>query len=208
MNDNAQQLVASLRQKGIKDTRVLDAISKVPRQRFVGLKDQALAYGDHPLSIGFEQTISQPYIVALMSELARVKPGDSILEIGTGSGYQAAVLAELGATVWSLEIIPELGIMAARLLNELGYHNVNVKVGDGYDGWMDKAPFDAIVVTAAPLALPQAFVSQLRDGGRIVIPIGDQEQELKVYTKESGRLQEQHIVPVRFVPMTGKTQPR
>ncbi len=189
--------------RGIVDARVLAAMAKVPRHRFVpaALRDEA--YNDHPLPIGEGQTISQPYIVALMTEALELAASARVLEIGTGSGYQAAVLAEICQEVYSIEILPPLGERAARLLAELGYANVRVRVGDGYQGWAEAAPFDAIIVTCAPTHVPEPLARQLAEGGRMVIPVGENwTQELVLLTKEKGRLVQKQIVPVRFVPMT------
>lgn len=192
--------------RGIRDDRVLAALRKVPRHRFVPADRRALAYEDHPLPIGHGQTISQPYIVAIMSELADLQPGESVLEIGTGSGYQAAVLAEMGARVFSIEIIAPLAERAGRLLAELGYDRVDVKSGDGYHGWSEKGPFDAILLTAAPPEIPEPLKQQLAPGGRLVAPIGDHFQELVVLTRTPEGLREKSVLPVRFVPMTGEAQ--
>jgi protein-L-isoaspartate(D-aspartate) O-methyltransferase len=197
-----------LRDRGIGDTRVLDAMSRVPRHEFVpaALRDEA--YGDYPLPIGHEQTISQPYIVAFMTEALKPRPGDRVLEIGTGSGYQAAVLAGLVAEVYSIEIVEPLGLRAGNDLARLGYGNVHVRIGDGYAGWPEHAPFDAIIVTCAPEAVPQTLVDQLREGGRMIIPVGepDRGQELYLLEKRGGKVLRRAILPVRFVPMTGAAQ--
>jgi protein-L-isoaspartate(D-aspartate) O-methyltransferase len=174
---------------------------KIPRHEFVPLAQRALAYRDGPLPIGHDQTISQPYIVAVMSELARLKPGDRVLEIGTGSGYQAAVLAELGAEVYSIELIPELASEAAETLQRLGYAKVHARQGDGYAGWPSAAPFEAILVTAAPPSVPPRLLEQLAPGGRLVIPVGDYFQELQVHTRGDEGIEVESIFPVRFVPM-------
>jgi protein-L-isoaspartate(D-aspartate) O-methyltransferase len=193
-----------LQARDIKDERVLQAMRSVQRHLFVPQYLRDLAYADRPLPIGHDQTISQPYIVALMTQLARVDPGDRVLEIGTGSGYQAAVLAELGRRVYSLEIIEPLAREARQRLQRLGYENVAVRSGDGFKGWKEHAPYDAILVTCAPPEIPPPLLEQLGEGGRLVIPVGELWQELKVVTKKSGRLQTKDIVPVRFVPMTGE----
>jgi protein-L-isoaspartate(D-aspartate) O-methyltransferase len=189
--------------RDIRDPGVLDAMRKVPRHEFVPKNIQAQAYGDFPLSIGHEQTISQPYIVAYMTEALRIKKGDKVLEIGTGSGYQAAVLAEMGARVYSIEIIEPLAILAKKTLSKLGY-KVHVKVGDGYDGWPEEAPFDGIIVTAAPPEIPRPLIRQLKEGARLVVPVGQYIQNLKVLKKSKGKLIKEATLPVRFVPMTGK----
>ena len=184
---------------------VMAAMGKVPRHRFVPSQQEASAYDNRPLPIGDGQTISQPYIVALMTDLLDPRRSDRVLEVGTGSGYQAAVLAELVAKVYTIEIVEPLGRRAARLLGELGYSNVEVRVGDGYGGWAAAAPFDAIIVTAAPAAVPQPLIDQLKPGGRLVIPVGAsfESQELIVVRKEAdGRTTTRKTLPVRFVPLT------
>ena len=193
--------------RGVRDPRVLDAMRKVPRHRFMPESERAHAYDDRPLPIGHRQTISQPYIVALMSELAGVKPGDTVLEVGTGSGYQAAVLAEMGVKVFSIEIIKPLAKRAKATLDELGYSKrVEVRHGDGYAGWPEHAPFDAVVVTAAPPAIPQPLKEQLEVGGHLVIPVGKYYQSLLQVTRTKDGFREKSVIPVRFVPMTGKAQ--
>jgi protein-L-isoaspartate(D-aspartate) O-methyltransferase len=180
------------------------AMGKVERHRLVPPAEASRAYRNHPLPIGSGQTISQPYIVALSTDLLNPKPTDSILEVGTGSGYQAAVLAEIVAKVYSIEIIESLGKAAAKRLQELGYKNVEVRIGDGYAGWPEKAPFDGIVVTAAAPRVPQALIDQLKPGGRMVIPVGGEggSQYLKLLTKRSdGGVDEKRVLPVRFVPL-------
>lgn len=190
--------------RGISDSRVLESMSRVPRHLFVppGLMD--VAYMDSPLPIGEDQTISQPYIVALMTESLGLGDSARVLEIGTGSGYQAAVLSWLADSVWTIEIIPSLAENAAALLDTLGYTNVTVRSGDGYYGWPEKAPFDAIIVTAAAPGLPPKLAEQLVFGGRLVIPVGDGRQKLMTYVKTSSGLELLSSLPVRFVPMTGK----
>ena len=185
--------------------RVMQAMAKVPRHRFVPATYGALAYANRPLPIGHGQTISQPYIVALMTELLDTKAGDAVLEIGTGSGYQAAVLAELVDRVYSIEIIEPVGRSAASLLQQLGYRNVETRIGDGYHGWPERAPFDAIIVTAAAPQVPPALVAQLKRGGRMVIPVGadGDVQFLQVMVKRAdGSVATQRSLPVRFVPLT------
>ncbi len=180
------------------------ALARVERHRFVPESQRAAAYRNHPLPIGAGQTISQPYIVALSTDLVQPRPGHTVLEIGTGSGYQAAVLAETVAQVYSIELIPSLGKEAAQRLRTLGYANVEVRIGDGYAGWPEKAPFDGIVVTAAAPRVPQALVQQLKPGGRLVIPVGSSHgaQELLVLTKRAdGGVDERRVLPVRFVPL-------
>ena len=196
--------------RGVRDERVLAAMRKVPRHEFVDPSERDHAYEDHPLPIAGSQTISQPYIVALMTELLALPERARVLEIGTGSGYQSAVLGELAGEVYSIEIVPTLARSAGEKLKQLGYANVLVREGDGYRGWPEHAPFDGIIVTAAPERIPQPLVEQLATGGRMVIPVGGFFQELKVFTKQAdGRVVEKDIIPVRFVPMTGEieTQP-
>lgn len=189
--------------RGVHDPAVLAAIRSVPRHLFVPEAGRAQAYDDAPQLIGDGQTISQPYIVALMSELLEIKPGDRVLEIGTGSGYQAAVLAAMGVEVYSMEIRPDLCRRARKTLKDLGYVNVHVRCGDGYGGWPEVAPFAGIVVTAAPERIPEPLIGQLADGGRMVIPVGSFYQELKVITRQGEEMVERSVIPVRFVPMTG-----
>lgn len=190
--------------RGIGKGSVIKAMRDVPRHLFVpdDLRDQA--YDDTPLPIGLEQTISQPAIVAYMTEAAGISKKDKVLEIGTGSGYQAAVLGEVAGEVYSIEILPEMADRAKGLLKELGYNNVHVKAGNGYLGWPDQAPFDAILVTAAPEEIPQVLIDQLAVGGKMVIPVGTTIQEMVVITKTKNGLNEKRTMPVRFVPMTGK----
>jgi protein-L-isoaspartate(D-aspartate) O-methyltransferase len=196
-----------LEKRGIRDQSVLAAMNKVPRHRFVPAMIRGLAYGDGPLPIGQGQTISQPYIVALMTELIEPKKTMRVLEIGTGSGYQAAVLSECVAEVYTIEVVPELGRGATALLRELGYRNVHVKIGDGYAGWPDHAPFDAILLTAAPpRRIPQPLLDQLKVGGRLVAPVGGEEQDLVRIRRTEKGYDRQVIAPVRFVPMTGKAE--
>ena len=193
-------------QRGVRDEQVLTALRKVPRHEFVpvGVRDQS--YTDGPLPIGENQTISQPYIVGLMTELLDLNPPDTVLEIGTGSGYQAAVLAELCQSVFSIEILKPLHLEAKTLLTRLGYKNIYLKYGDGFQGWPEHAPYQGIIVTCAPEKVPQPLLDQLAEGGRLVIPEGRYWQELKVYTKTKGKIAVKDIIPVRFVPMTGKAQ--
>jgi protein-L-isoaspartate(D-aspartate) O-methyltransferase len=202
MADKRMKMVdIQIRNRGVRDPEVLHAMESVPRHEFVPRGSVNQAYDDHPLHIGHGQTISQPYIVALMSEVLELEREDRVLEIGTGSGYQAAVLAELVRAVYSIEIVEELGKEAAERLSRLGYDNVTVRIGDGYKGWPEEAPFDAIIVTAAPEAVPQALVEQLAEGGRMVLPVGVGVQELLLIEMKNGKAVERHITSVRFVPM-------
>jgi protein-L-isoaspartate(D-aspartate) O-methyltransferase len=193
-----EQLVA----RGIHDARVLAAMGKVPREEFVPTESRCFSYTDGPLSIGFDQTISQPYIVAFMTERLQLKPKDRVLEIGTGSGYQAAVLAELVKEIYTVEIVEPLAKSAEATLHRLGCQNVHVRIGDGYQGWPDAAPFDAIIVTCAPSQVPQALVDQLSEGGRMIIPVGQQfAQMLYLLEKKNAQLRQSATLSVRFVPM-------
>jgi protein-L-isoaspartate(D-aspartate) O-methyltransferase len=197
-----------IKARGVSNERVLQAMLKVERHKFVPEEYLDYAYCDDPLPIGEGQTISQPYIVALMTELLDVQPGDRVLEIGTGSGYQAAILAELTDQVYSIEIVPKLAETAAERLHRLGYDNVVVKCGDGYQGWAEHAPFDGIIVTAAPEQVPQPLVDQLKVGGRLVIPVGASYQNLVLIIKTEKGVKSKTVIPVRFVPMTGEAQER
>ncbi len=182
--------------------RVLKAMAEVPRHEFVPPEEARVAYKNRPLSIGHGQVISQPYIVALMTELLQLKDTSRVLEVGTGSGYQAAVLSVLAGEVYTIEILPQLGNAARRVLKRLGYDNVTTKIGDGYQGWKEYAPFDAIIVTAAPDHIPRALIDQLKPNGRMVIPVGGFTQDLMVVMKKpDGRTISRTIVPVRFVPL-------
>ena len=188
--------------RGVRSAPVLAAMRSVPRHLFVPESIRKFAYWDRPLPIGHDQTISQPYIVALMTELLDLKRNDRVLEIGTGSGYQAAVLSVLVERVFSIELEPELAREARGRLELLGYRNVNVKQGDGYKGWPEQAPFDAIILTAAPPEIPRTLIEQLKPGGRLVAPVGSSEQELVVISKQrDGRTRRRSVLPVRFVPM-------
>jgi protein-L-isoaspartate(D-aspartate) O-methyltransferase len=192
--------------RGVTDAAVLRAMRTVPRHRFVPAALEDLAYADRPLPIGEGQTISQPYIVALMTELAHVGPDDRVLEVGTGSGYQAAVLAQIAREVFTIEILAPLAAQAGARLRELGYENLRTRVGDGYRGWPEAAPFDAIVVTAAPPDVPPPLLDQLALGGRLVLPVGAGDQELVVVERTAGGFVRHRSIPVRFVPMTGAAQ--
>jgi len=191
--------------RGIKDQRVLAAMAKVPREEFVPPESRAASYEDGPLPLGYAQTISQPYIVAFMTEQLRLKPSDRVLEIGTGSGYQAAILAELVSEVYSIEIVAPLAKNAEATLQRLGYKNVHLRIGDGYGGWPEVGPFDAVIVTCAPDKVPQPLVDQLNDAGRMVIPVGARfAQQLYLLEKKNGQLKQSATLPVRFVPMTSE----
>lgn len=193
-----------IKNRGVKDELVLSAMLKVERHRFVPKAYESQAYSDQPLPIGEGQTISQPYIVALMTELLELKGEERVLEVGTGSGYQAAILAELAKEVFTIEIIEPLASSAEKLLSELGYQNIEVKAGDGYLGWPEQAPFDAIIVTCAPDHIPKPLIDQLKENGRLVLPVGAHSQELKKVVKRSGKIETTNIIPVIFVPMTGE----
>ena len=197
-----------IRARGITAPMVLEALAAVPRHRFVPEALAPRAYDDTPLPIGYNQTISQPYIVAYMTAAAALAPAAKVLDIGTGSGYQAAVLAEIVREVYTIEIIPELAERSRTLLADLGYDNVQVRTGDGYGGWPSEAPFDAIVAAAAPDHVPPALVEQLAVGARLVIPVGRFTQEILIVTKTAGGATTEAVLPVRFVPMTGAAQRR
>ncbi|EMF4711803.1 MULTISPECIES: protein-L-isoaspartate(D-aspartate) O-methyltransferase [Providencia] len=196
-----KELLAQLRQQGIHDERLLDALSQVPRERFV---DEALshkAYDNIPLPIGYGQTISQPYIVAKMTALLAIKPDDHVLEIGTGSGYQTAVLAHLAKHVFSVERVKSLQWTAKRRFKQLDLHNISTRHGDGWEGWQSKGPFDAIIVTAAPSEIPPRLLQQLKEGGRLVLPVGDKDQALKLITRRGNDYHANVVEKVRFVPL-------
>jgi protein-L-isoaspartate(D-aspartate) O-methyltransferase len=191
-----------IKARGITDENVLKAMRRVERHRFVDQQYRRHAYEDYPLPIGEGQTISQPYIVALMTQVLNLDDTKKVLEIGSGSGYQTAVLAEICHSVYTIEVIDALGKRAAKLLADMGYGNIKVKVGDGYQGWEKYSPFDAIIVTCAPTHVPQALKEQLAEGGRMIIPVGEQfAQELVLLTKQKGKLMKEAVIPVRFVPM-------
>ena len=196
-------MIATLKAYGIKDPEVLRAMETVRRHEYIPVSHRHAAdpYGDHPCPIGHGQTISQPYIVAYMTERIAPETGDKVLEIGTGSGYQAAILAELGADVYTIEIIPELADHARKALAEEGYAKVHVRTGDGYKGWPEHAPFDAIIVTCAPDDVPPALVEQLRDGGRMIVPVGEGTQRLVILRKKDGEVEKEEDLAVVFVPM-------
>ena len=193
-----------IRARGIANPAVLKAMSRVPRHMFVPADLKAFAYDDRPLPIGRGQTISQPYIVAYMTDALQVRPEDTVLEVGTGSAYQAAVLAEIARQVYTIEIIPDLAVQARRSLAEMGYRNVEVRSGNGYFGWSEHAPFARIIVTAAPPEIPKALVDQLAVGGMMVLPVGTGLQEIVIVSKGAGGVTQQKTIPVRFVPMVGK----
>ncbi len=202
-----RDLLRTVRANGVRDPDVLAALAAVPRHELVPAQWRSLAYADRPLPIGEGQTISQPTVVGIMTERAGVKRGERVLEVGTGSGYQAAVLAELGADVYTIEIVEPLGRRAREDLERLGYANrIHFRIGDGYAGWPEAAPFDAILVTAAPPKIPEPLVEQLAMGGRLVIPVGKEDQELRVLERTKDGLVERGSHPVRFVPMTGRAQ--
>ena len=203
-----QMVTEQIEARGVRDRLVLKAMKRVERHRFVPASLVHAAYNDEPLPIGYDQTISQPYIVALMTEAMQLKGGERVLEIGTGSGYQGAVLAELVDTVYTIEIIEPLGRRAESLLRTLNYSNVRCRIGDGYAGWPENAPFDAIIVTAAPPRIPEPLFEQLNEGGRMVIPVGTMFQELLLIRKVNGKMQKKRLIPVRFVPMVGEIQKR
>jgi protein-L-isoaspartate(D-aspartate) O-methyltransferase len=195
-----------IERRGIHDEKVLQAMRMVPRHKFVPDYLRKYAYADEPLPIGEDQTISQPYIVAYMTEKLEIEADDKVLEIGTGSGYQAAVLAELTDSVFTIEIVDVLARRADKTLKDLGYKNIFVKSGDGYKGWPEHAPFDAIIITAAPTKIPQPLVDQLRVGGRMILPLGDFSQDLVLIQKNELGITQQILLPVRFVPMTGEIE--
>lgn len=207
-----ENMVRVIRAYGVDNADVLDAMGRVPRHRFIPEEYRRACnpYGDHPCPIGHGQTISQPFIVAYMTERIAPRPGERILEIGTGSGYQAAILAELGAEVYTIEIVAPLAEHAQQVLRARGYTNVHVLAGDGYKGWPEHAPFDAVIVTCAPEEVPKALVEQLREGGRMILPLGEPgNQRLVILRKTGARVEVQNDLPVRFVPMVhGEQRPR
>jgi protein-L-isoaspartate(D-aspartate) O-methyltransferase len=202
----ARMVASQIAGRDVTDRRVLDAMRRVPRHLFVPARYRGSAYTDQPLPIGYDQTISQPYIVGIMSELAEVEPGDKVLEIGTGSGYQAAVLAEMGCEVYTIEIVAPLGRSAAALLARLGYDRVHTRIGDGYRGWPEHAPFDAVILTAAPPRIPEPLKEQTKVGGNLVAPVGVSYQELVVLHRMERGFSQRSVFPVAFVPMTGEAQ--
>jgi len=205
--ERLRMVTSSIEARGVSDPQVLEAMRRVKRHEMVPLEIRERAYEDRPLPIGEGQTISQPYVVAAMTEAAKLSPGQRVLEVGTGSGYQAAVLAELGADVYSIEIVEPLARRTKALLERMGYSKIHLRTGDGYRGWPDAAPFQAIVVTAAPPEVPAPLVEQLAVGGRLVIPVGEYEQHLEVHVKQAdGTTTVERLFEVRFVPMTGEAQ--
>lgn len=192
--------------RGVKNKTVLRAMQSVPRHEFVPDHLKKYAYADEPLPIGEDQTISQPYIVAYMTEKLELSSYNKVLEIGTGSGYQAAVLSKLVDSVFTIEIVDVLAKRSAARLSEMGYDNIYVKSGDGYKGWPEHAPYDAIIITAAPTLIPEPLVEQLKVGGRLILPLGDYSQDLYLITKNEEGITEQRLLPVRFVPMTGEIE--
>jgi protein-L-isoaspartate(D-aspartate) O-methyltransferase len=202
--DRLRMVDTQIRRRDVRDPRVLHAVETVPRHLFVRPEDLPFAHSDSPMPIGHGQTISQPYIVALMTEILDLEPTHRVLEIGTGSGYQAAVLSLLASDVYTVEFVEPLGTQAEKRLASLGYSNVHVKIGDGYAGWPEEAPFDAIMVTAAPESVPKTLVDQLKDGGRMAIPVGSFFQVLYRITKRGDQVIEEKIADVRFVPMVGR----
>jgi len=210
VNERAQEREAmvkrQLAERDIHDQRLLDAMRRVPRHMFIPENQRHEAYEDRPVPIGLRQTISQPYIVAYMTQALQLQEGDRVLEIGTGSGYQTAILGELVREVYTIEIISRLGERSKKSLADLGYRNICVRVGDGYKGWPDKAPFDAIIVTAAPPELPQPLLDQLKIGGRMIVPVGNIRQQLVFIQRTENGYEEKIMLPVAFVPMTGEAQ--
>ena len=190
-----------IRARGVRDARVLAAMERVPREAFVPLADAARAFDDHPLPIAGGQTISQPYIVAYMTELLELEPHHRVLEIGTGSAYQTAVLAEIAKDVWTIEVVPALAASARAMMTSLGYGHVRMREGTGWDGWPEAAPFDRIIVTAAPPEVPDALTEQLAPGGVMVVPVGGADQNMMRLRRTGGGLTEDTLIPVRFVPM-------
>lgn len=202
-----QMVDQQIRGRDVTGREVLSAMEEVPRHLFVPPQERSQAYQDHPLPIGNGQTISQPYIVALMTSLLRLDRRSKVLEIGTGSGYHAAVLSRVAGSVYTIEIVESLGRQARDVLGRLGYRNVHVRIGDGYRGWPEEGPFDAIVLTAAPTRIPDPLLRQLKPGGRMVLPLGESWQDLLLVTKlADGTLEKKRVLPVRFVPMTGEAQ--
>ena len=202
-----EEMVATqIASRGVRDAKTLAAMRSVPRHEFVPAASRREAYDDHPVPIGHGQTISQPYIVGFMTEALLLRGGERVLEVGTGSGYQAAVLSRIAAQVFSIEIVAPLAEESADRLRRLGYGNVHVRAGDGYQGWPEEAPFDAVIVTAAAPRIPEPLKRQLREGGRLIAPVGEDAQELVLVTRRGESFDERRVLPVRFVPMTGKVR--
>ena len=199
-------MIDQLRQRGITKPEVLAAMEQVPRHLFVPDAVRAQAYSDQPLSLGSGRSIYQPYVVALMTSLLELKRGDKVLEVGTGSGYHAAVLSRIARAVFSIEIVETVASQASKRLSVLGYHNVEIRVADGYQGWAEKAPFDAILLSAAPPRIPKPLIQQLRVGGRMVVPVGGFFQDLLVNTKTANGIEKRTVIPVRLSPMTGRVR--
>ena len=206
--EREQMVAAQLARRGIRDERVLDAMRRVPRHRFVPAEHQDEAYRDGPLPIGLDQTISQPFVVAFMTEALALDGSERVLEIGSGSGYQTAILAELAREVWSIEILEPLTERARAMIAELGYRNVHLRTGDGYLGWPEEAPFDAILVAAAPESVPEPLIDQLALGGRMILPVGKADQDLVLVRRTEAGILREEVMPVRFVPMTGLAEER
>jgi protein-L-isoaspartate(D-aspartate) O-methyltransferase len=204
--ERVEMVRKQIERRGVKDKKVLAAMRKVPRHEFIPDKFRHEAYEDHPVPIGHGQTISQPYIVAYMTEALELKGPEKVLEIGTGSGYQAAVLAEIVEKVYSIEIVCALEKRSKETLSRLGYKNVETRCADGYKGWAEHAPFDAIIITAAPDEVPPPLLEQLKEGGRLIVPEGTYFQELRLYTRTEKGIKTRHLLPVRFVPMTGEAE--
>jgi len=202
----SQMVSQQITKRGVHNPRVLKAMDLVERHHFLSKSQRDLAYGDHPVPIGYHQTISQPYIVAAMAELAELTPKAKVLEIGTGCGYQTAVLSKIAEEVYSIEIIKDLGEAASQRLTSLGFDNIHLRIGDGYEGWPEAAPFDAIIVSAAAPVVPPPLRQQLRIDGHLVIPVGQFQQNLRVITRTQNGYDKKTIFAVRFVPMTGKAQ--
>jgi protein-L-isoaspartate(D-aspartate) O-methyltransferase len=199
-------MVEEIRRRGISKPEVLEAMAQVPRHLFVPDDVRGQAYSDQPLSLGAGRSVYQPYVVALMTSLLELKRGDKVLEVGTGSGYHAAVLSRIAREVYSIEIVETVASQASKRLSVLGYHNVEIRVGDGYQGWPEAGPFDAILLSAAPPQIPKPLLAQLRVGGRMVVPVGGFFQDLQVITKAADGIEKRTIIPVRLSPMTGKVR--
>ncbi len=199
--EREKMVESQIKNRGVKDEKVLEAMKKVPRHLFVSKEMLPYAYSDEPLPIGYGQTISQPYIVAYMTEVLQLTGRERVLEVGTGSGYQAAVLAEIAEEVYTIEILGELSLRAQKILSQLGYKNINFKIGDGTLGWPEYAPYDGIIVTAAPSKVPEGLKKQLRISGRMIIPVGSTFQELVLITRDKKKFKKKKLLPVRFVPL-------